>query len=135
MRFKTKDDHLLSMDVVKAGAYVVTVTDGGSAKRTLVDEWNAKGRGTQGVRAMKLVEDRGGLVGALVAEENDQIFAIASNGIVIRTRVSEIRPTGRDTMGVSLMNLNEGEELIAVARASESDDDEDVAVDAATAKE
>ena len=135
MRFKTKDDHLLSMDVVKAGAYVVTVTDGGFAKRTLVDEWNAKGRGTQGVRAMKLVEDRGGLVGALVAEENDQIFAIASNGIVIRTRVSEIRPTGRDTMGVSLMNLNEGEELIAVARASESDDDEDVAVDAATAKE
>ena len=119
----------------RSGAYVVTVTDGGFAKRTLVDEWNAKGRGTQGVRAMKLVEDRGGLVGALVAEENDQIFAIASNGIVIRTRVSEIRPTGRDTMGVSLMNLNEGEELIAVARASESDDDEDVAVDAATAKE
>ena len=125
MRFKTDDDHLLSMDVVKPGAYVVTVTDGGFAKRTLVDEWNAKGRGTQGVRAMKLVEDRGGLVGALVAEENDQIFAIASNGIVIRTRVSEIRPTGRDTMGVSLMNLNEGEELIAVARASESEDDDE----------
>ena len=124
MRFKTTDDHLLSMDVVKPDAFVVTVTDGGFAKRTLVDEWNAKGRGTQGVRAMKLVEDRGGLVGALVAEESDQIFAIASNGIVIRTRVAEIRPTGRDTMGVSLMNLNEGEELIAVARASEGDDDE-----------
>ena len=125
MRFKTDDDHLLSMDVVKPESYLVTVTDGGFAKRTLVDEWNAKGRGTQGVRAMKLVEDRGGLVGALIAEESDQIFAIASNGIVIRTRVSEIRPTGRDTMGVSLMNLNEGEELIAVARASESDDDDE----------
>ena len=135
MRFKTDDDHLLSMDVVKAGAYVVTVTDGGFAKRTLVDEWNAKGRGTQGVRAMKLVEDRGGLVGALVADETDQIFAIASNGIVIRTRVSEIRPTGRDTMGVSLMNLNEGEELIAVARASESDDEDEADVATTTAGE
>ena len=126
MRFKTDDDQLLAMDVVRPGAFVVTVTDGGFAKRTLVDEWNAKGRGTQGVRAMKLVEDRGGLVGALIADEADQIFAIASNGIVIRTRVDQIRSTSRDTMGVSLMNLGKDETLIAVARAGEAEaDDED----------
>ena len=125
MRFKSVDDQLLAMDVVRPGAYVVTVTDGGYAKRTLVDEWSAKGRGTQGVRAMKLVEDRGGLVGALIADEADQIFAMASNGILIRTRVDQIRSTSRDTMGVSLMNLGKDETLIAVARAGEADTDED----------
>jgi len=140
MRFKSEDDELLAMDVVRPGAYVVTVTDGGYAKRTIVDEWNAKGRGTQGVRAMKLVEDRGALVGALVADEADQIFAIASNGIVIRTRVDQIRSTGRDTMGVSLMNLGKDETLIAVARAGETDEDEEPieavdAVDAVTPEE
>jgi DNA gyrase subunit A len=130
MRFKTGDDELLAMDVVRPGAYVVTVTDGGYAKRTIVEEWNAKGRGTQGVRAMKLVENRGGLVGALIADEADQIFAIASNGIVIRTRVDQIRSTSRDTMGVSLMNLGQDETLIAVARAGESDvDDEEELVE------
>ena len=126
MRFKSDDDHLLSLDVAREGAYVVTVTDGGFAKRTPVTEWNAKGRGTQGVRAMKLVEDRGGLVGALVADETDQIFAIASNGVVIRTKVDQIRATGRDTMGVSLMNLTGEDTLVAVARASESDDEDDL---------
>ena len=137
MRFKTGDDHLLSMDVVRDGAYVVTVTDGGFAKRTSVTEWNSKGRGTQGVRAMKLVEERGGLVGAMIADESDQIFAVASNGVVIRTSVNDIRATGRDTMGVSLMNLAEGDTLVGIARAAEKDDDEDdsAVVDAVTAAE
>ncbi|MHB0927556.1 MAG: DNA gyrase subunit A [Candidatus Nanopelagicales bacterium] len=124
MRFKTEDDYLLALDVVKPDSFVVTVTDGGYGKRTSVDEWNTKGRGTQGVRAMKLNQDRGGLVGALIAGENDQIYAIASNGVIIRTRLSEIRSTSRDTMGVSLMHLTGDDTLIAVARADEHEDDE-----------
>jgi DNA gyrase subunit A len=126
------------MDVVKEGAFVVTATDGGFAKRTSVDEWNSKGRGTQGVRAMRLVEERGGLVGAMVAMEDDQIFAIASNGVVIRTSVSDIRATGRDTMGVRLMNLGDEDVLVSIARSAERDDEEgeegvdDVAVETAT---
>jgi DNA gyrase subunit A len=126
MRFKSSDDHTLSMDVVKPGAFVVTATDGGFAKRTSVDEWNSKGRGTQGVRAMRLVEERGGLVGAMIALEEDQIFAIASNGVVIRTSVSDIRATGRDTMGVRLMNLGDEDALVSIARAAESEEEEDV---------
>ncbi|MEY4347978.1 MAG: hypothetical protein RIS43_397 [Actinomycetota bacterium] len=126
MRFKSADDHTLSMDVVKPGAFVVTATDGGFAKRTSVDEWNSKGRGTQGVRAMRLVEERGGLVGAMIALEEDQIFAIASNGVVIRTSVSDIRATGRDTMGVRLMNLGDEDSLVSIARAAESEDDEEL---------
>jgi DNA gyrase subunit A len=122
MRFRG-DDALLSMDVVREGTFVVTVTDGGYAKRTPVEEWSPKGRGILGVRAMRLVEARGGLVGAVVCTVDDQIFAVANDGIVIRTRVDEIRPSGRDTMGVRLMNLGEDRSLVAVARAGESDDD------------
>ena len=118
IRFKNNDDHLLSMDVATPGQFVVTVTDGGFAKRTALTEWAPKGRGTQGVRAMRLVEKRGGLAGALVCAEDDEIFAIASNGVVIRTRVDEIRAAGRDTMGVSFMKVGDDDQVVAVARSS-----------------
>lgn len=118
IRFKNSDDHLLSMDVATPGQFVVTVTDGGFAKRTALTEWAPKGRGTQGVRAMRLVEKRGGLAGALVCAEDDEIFAIASNGVVIRTRVDEIRAAGRDTMGVSFMKVGDDDQVVAVARSS-----------------
>ena len=124
MRFRG-DDALLAMDVVRPDTFVVTVTDGGYAKRTPISEWAPKGRGILGVRAMKLVEERGSLVGAMVCDENDQLFAIASNGVVIRTRVGEIRPSGRDTMGVTLMNLADGDAVVAVARGEESEVDEE----------
>jgi DNA gyrase subunit A len=127
MRFR-EDDALLAMDVVRDDATVVTITDGGYAKRTNVDEWTPKGRGILGVRAMRLVEERGSLVGAMVCEPTDEIFAIASNGVVIRTRVAEIRPSGRDTMGVRLMNLAEGDTVVAVARGSESEEEDDAEV-------
>lgn len=123
MRFRGGDE-LLSMDVVREGAYVVTVTDGGFAKRTKVEEWSAKGRGILGIRAMRLVEQRGALVGALVCGVDDDIYAVASDGIVIRTRVEEIRPSGRDTMGVRLMNIGDDRALVAVARAGEPAGDE-----------
>jgi len=123
MRFRG-DDSLLSMDVVTPGTFVVTITDGGFAKRTSVDEWAAKGRGIKGVRAMKLPEERGELVGAMVCAQTDQIFAIASNGVVIRTKVDEIRASGRDTMGVRMMRLGEDVSVVAVAKGTEVDDDE-----------
>ena len=124
MRFRG-DDSLLSMDVVTPGTFVVTITDGGFAKRTSVDEWAAKGRGIKGVRAMKLPEERGELVGAMVCAQTDQIFAIASNGVVIRTKVDEIRASGRDTMGVRMMRLGEDVSVVAVAKGAEVDDEEE----------
>ena len=91
MRFRG-DDALLSMDVVQEGSFVVTVTDGGYAKRTPVEEWSPKGRGILGVRAMRLVEARGGLVGAVVCTVDDQIFAVANDGIVNLTYRHRINP-------------------------------------------
>jgi DNA gyrase subunit A len=74
---------------------------------------------------MKLVEARGSLVGALVCDENDEVFAIASNGVVIRTKVADVRPTGRSTMGVGLMDLVEGDAVVAVARGEATDAEDD----------
>jgi DNA gyrase subunit A len=120
-----RGDHALSLEVVRPDACLVTVTDGGYAKRTPLDQWRTQGRNTYGVTAMKLVEERGSLVAALICQESDELFAIASNGVVIRTRVDQIRATGRSTMGVSLMDLNEGDSVVGVAQAADVGEDED----------
>ncbi|WP_277741717.1 DNA gyrase subunit A [Streptomyces sp. LX-29] len=113
-------DELLSMNVVRPGTFVFTATDGGYAKRTNVDEYRVQGRGGLGIKAAKIVEDRGSLVGALVVEENDEILAITLGGGVIRTRVNEVRETGRDTMGVQLINLGKRDAVVGIARNAEA---------------
>ena len=117
MKFKSKEDKLLSLDVVEVKSFLVTATDAGFAKKTAVKEWTTKGRGTQGVLAMRLSDERGSLVGAFVAKESDEVLAISSSGVVIRTSVSEVRATGRDTMGVAMMKLAKDEKVVAVAKA------------------
>ncbi|GAA2676841.1 DNA gyrase subunit A [Streptomyces aculeolatus] len=113
-------DELLSMNVVRPGTFVFTATDGGYAKRTNVDDYRVQGRGGLGIKAAKLVEDRGSLVGALVVEESDEILAITLGGGVIRTRVDEVRETGRDTMGVQLINLGKRDAVVGIARNAEA---------------
>ncbi|MGW3933158.1 DNA gyrase C-terminal beta-propeller domain-containing protein, partial [Streptomyces microflavus] len=109
-----------SMNVVRPGTFVFTATDGGYAKRTPVDEYRVQGRGGLGIKAAKIVEDRGSLVGALVVEETDEILAITLGGGVIRTRVNEVRETGRDTMGVQLINLGKRDAVVGIARNAEA---------------
>ncbi|MFD5467133.1 DNA gyrase subunit A [Kitasatospora sp. NPDC127059] len=119
-----EDDELLSMNVVRPGTYVFTATDGGYAKRTAVDEYRVQGRGGYGTKAAKIVEGRGSLVGALVVDDTDEIMAITLSGGVIRTRVSEVRETGRDTMGVQLINLGKRDAVVGMARNAEAEDEE-----------
>ena len=120
-------DHLLAADVVQPEAFLVTLTTAGYGKRTTLDQWRPQGRNTYGVRAMRLVPARGDLVGALVCSEHDEIFAIASNGVVIRTNVDQVRTTGRDTMGVSVMGVPDDVEVVALARSPEPDEVEALA--------
>jgi len=74
---------------------------------------------------MKIVEQRGALAGAVVVDAEDEVLAVTSNGGVIRTRVDTVNPTGRDTMGVKLMNLKDGDSVLLVARNAEMSADED----------
>ncbi|MFC1417603.1 DNA gyrase subunit A [Streptacidiphilus cavernicola] len=118
-------DELLSLSVVRPGTYVFTATDGGYAKRTKVEEYRVQGRGGLGIKAAKIVENRGILVGALVVEETDEILAITLGGGVIRTRVSGVRETSRDTMGVQLINLGKRDAVVGVARNAEGAGEDD----------
>ena len=79
-----------------------------------------QGRGGRGVVTAKIVEARGELVGALMVDPTDEIFAITSAGGVIRTRAAEVKQSGRQTMGVRLMNLAAGDSVVGLARNAES---------------
>jgi len=119
MRFND-GDQLLGMYVVRDGGDVLVATGGGYAKRTPVHAYPVQGRGGRGVVTAKIVEARGELVGALMVTADDEIFAITSAGGVIRTRASEVKQSGRQTMGVRLMNLAAGDSVVALARNAES---------------
>src|SRR5579863_4350051 len=120
MRFN-EGDELLGMYVVHEGEDVLVATEGGYAKRTPADQYPLRNRGGLGVITAQITEGRGGLVGALMVGPDDEVFAITSNGGVIRTRASEVRQTGRVTMGVRLMNLASGVTVVALARNAESE--------------
>ncbi|NUT98827.1 MAG: DNA gyrase subunit A [Saccharothrix sp.] len=115
MRFNTGDE-LLSIGVVQEGLFVLVATDGGYAKRTPIEDYPVQGRGGKGVLTIQHDRRRGRLVGALIVDVDDELYAITSAGGVIRTSAAEVRKAGRQTKGVRLMNLGEGTTLIAVAR-------------------
>jgi len=121
MRFR-QGDELLSLDVAQENAYVLVATEGGFAKRTLMDEYPVQGRGGKGVLTIKYDRRRGKLVGALIVDLDTEIFAITSGGGVIRTRSKEVRKAQRQTMGVKLMNLSDGDKLVAIARNADASD-------------
>ena len=128
MRFNDGDE-LLGMYVVREAEDVLVATEGGYAKRTPADQYPLRNRGGLGVITAQITEGRGGLVGALMVRPDDEVFAITSNGGVIRTRASEVRQTGRVTMGVRLMNLASGDTVVALARNAESAVEDAVADD------
>jgi DNA gyrase subunit A len=119
MRFSNGDE-LLGMYVVGEGADVLVATGGGYAKRTPVDQYPLQGRGGLGVRTARIVEARGELIGALMVYPDDEVFAITSAGGVIRTSAAEVKVSGRQTMGVRLVNLSSGQSLVAIARNAEA---------------
>lgn len=115
MRFNA-DDELLSLNVVREGTYLLVATSGGYAKRTAIEEYTAQGRGGKGVLTIQYDTRRGTLVGALIVDDDDELYAITSGGGVIRTAARQVRRAGRQTKGVRLMNLAEGDTLLAIAR-------------------
>jgi DNA gyrase subunit A len=119
MKFRPGDE-LLSMSVIRAGSvdgehFVFTVTDGGFAKRTHVNEYRQQGRGGLGIKAMKLNEDRGSLVGGLVVTDNDEVIAIKASGQITRSAVAEVPVKGRDTMGVRFVGVGDSDSVVVIA--------------------
>ena len=113
------------MHVVRDDEDVLVATEGGFAKRTPADQYPLQNRGGRGVVTARIVDSRGELVGALMTRPEDEVFAITSAGGVIRTRAGEVKLSGRQTMGVRLMNLAPGDSVVAIARNAESLEESD----------
>jgi DNA gyrase subunit A len=110
-----KDDHVVAIAILDPDAMLLVAGENGIGKRTPFDDYRRQSRGGKGIITMKTGEKTGDVVGALTVREIDEIMLITNKGQMVRTRVKEIRETGRNTMGVKLMDLRNGEKLQAIA--------------------
>ena len=127
MKFRDGDE-LLSMNIVKDGADdpdVFVVFENGLAKRTAASDYPVKGRATFGVKVAAISERGGDLVGALTVAETDEILVVMERGKIVRSRVDEVRRTGRSTQGVQFAAPNKGDSIVAVARNAEREVEEE----------
>jgi DNA gyrase subunit A len=128
-----KGQHVISL-IIASDSPVLTATEQGYGKRTAADDYPMHGRGGQGVIAIQVTERNGTVVGAITADDNDEVMLISGGGTLVRTRVNEISVMGRNTQGVRLISLVEGELLVGIERIiEERDEDEEDAADEATA--
>ena len=118
MHFR-EEDQLLSASVVGEDGYVFVVTEGGYAKRTSADQYRVQGRGGLGIKVAKLSDHRGDLAGALIVGDEDEVLVVLASGKVVRSSVAEVPAKGRDTMGVVFARFADDDKIIAIARNSE----------------
>lgn len=122
MKFRD-DDSLLSMNIVRDDSEVFVVTEGGFAKRTSVSQYRRQGRGGLGIKVANLVEERGDLVGALITEPTDEVLVIMSSGKIVRSAVSEVSLTGRNTQGVMFARPDSTDRIVAIAGNVEAEEE------------
>jgi DNA gyrase subunit A len=118
-------DGVVALDLVESGATLLAVSENGYGKRTEMDEYRLTRRGGKGIITMKTTEKTGRVIGVRMVTDEDQIMLVTSGGKVIRLRVREIRVIGRNTQGVRLIGLEEGERVASVARLAEREDESD----------
>jgi len=116
-------DEVVALDLVEAGATLLAVSENGYGKRTEMDEYRLTRRGGKGIITMKTTDKTGRVIGVRLVTDDDQIMLVTSGGKVIRLRVKEIRVIGRNTQGVRLIVLEEGERVASVARLAEREDE------------
>ncbi len=116
------EDEMIALIIPQEDSYVLTASANGYGKKTMASEFPRKGRGTKGVIAMVTNDRNGPLVGAVQVSEGDELMLISNQGTMVRTRVSEISTLGRNTQGVRVIRLKEGEELVRITQIEESDE-------------
>jgi DNA gyrase subunit A len=123
MNVSRGDNRVLAMDVIRPDMELLVVTENGYGKRTAIEEYPVKGRGSMGVKTIGLTEKKGGLAGALIVREHHDLVFISQSGMVQRTSVKGISKQGRPAQGVRLMNLREDDTVSAVALVMETSAD------------
>jgi DNA gyrase subunit A len=128
MNVSRGDNWVLAMDVARDETELLVVTENGYGKRTAIADYPRKGRGSMGVKTITLTEKKGGLAGALIVQERDELVFISQNGMVQRTGVSGISRYGRASQGVKVMNIRDDDQVSAVALVMETKADTSAAV-------
>src|SRR4051795_9789381 len=122
MNVSQKGNAVLAMDVARPDQDLLVVTENGYGKRTAMDDYPIKGRGTMGVKTIALTDKKGALAGALVVREHNELVFISTNGMVQRTGVKGINRYGRASQGVKVMNMKDDDTVSAVALVMDSED-------------
>jgi DNA gyrase subunit A len=118
-------DKVVSMEILSLGADILTVAEGGYGKRTEVAEYRLQSRGGKGVITMKTTDKTGYVIGVQQVTEEDQLMMVTNGGKIIRLRIKDIRVIGRNTQGVRLIDLDEGERVVSLARLAEKEDEDE----------
>jgi len=119
-----RDDAVVGLGVVTNDREVLVVTENGFGKRTPVEEYRITGRGGKGIKTLNMTLKTGPIVGIRLVQESDEVMIISLEGIMIRIPVSDISRQGRSTQGVTLMRLDAGDKVVAVANISRDEDEE-----------
>jgi DNA gyrase subunit A len=127
-------DKVVSMEILTLGFNILTVSEGGYGKRTEMDEYRLQSRGGRGIITMKTTDKTGRVVGVQQVTEDDQLMLISNKGKIIRMRIKDIRIIGRNTQGVRLIELEEGERVVSLARVAEKEDEDEVVVEEKSAE-
>lgn len=120
-----KDDEVVSLIVAKPEHPILTATEQGYGKRTAIDEYRAQARGGSGVISIKTSDRNGKVVGAIQVTDDDEMMLISNKGTLVRARASEVSIIGRNTQGVTLINIAKGEKLVSVAKIAETEEEVD----------
>jgi DNA gyrase subunit A len=119
------EDRVVSMEMLNQGASLLTVAENGSGKRTAMEEYRLQSRGGKGIITMKTTEKTGRVIGVHQVTDDDQLMMVANKGKIIRLRVKDISTIGRNTQGVRLIEMEDGERVVAVARLAEKEDEDE----------
>ncbi|HEX9265277.1 MAG TPA: DNA gyrase subunit A [Candidatus Binatia bacterium] len=118
-------DKVVSMEMLSLGADILTVAEGGFGKRTEMAEYRLQSRGGKGIITMKTTDRTGRVVGVQLVTADDQLMIITNAGKIIRLRIGDIRVIGRNTQGVRLIELEEDERVVSVARLAEKEEEDE----------
>jgi len=126
---KMAKDHLVNAMIIcdqdDQDSAVLTLTENGFGKRTMLSEYNTQGRGGQGVISIQTTERNGNAVGAILVEDDDEAMLITNGGTLVRTRVGEVSVVGRNTQGVKVIGVSDNERLISVEKVAETEEDDE----------
>jgi DNA gyrase subunit A len=119
------DDEVVAMEVVREGGTLLTVAQNGYGKRTELDEYRLQTRGGVGIINIQTSDRNGKVVGIAYVREDDELMIISQQGMILRMRAGDVRSIGRATQGVRLIGMDEGDEVVAIAKLAEKEDDPD----------